>query len=211
VSKGYLERGQHKNIHTDRVILSLGPPSELAIVRRIYRQYVLERKGETEIARRLIAEGVPNNCGRWRRQFVHDILTNENYIGNNLYNRHSCLLREKKVRTPRTDWIKIEGILAPVVSKSLFLRAQRMMSLRYLHLSKEEMLSRLCALWEKEGKLSVRLVQKTLGVPCPEKYRKEFGSLRSAYRLIGYQGDRGLDWVPSESWLECGVAQPPTS
>jgi DNA invertase Pin-like site-specific DNA recombinase len=206
VSKGYLEQGQQKNIHTDRVILSLGPPSELAVVRRIYRQYVLEGKGETEIARRLIAEGVPNDCGRWRRQFVHDILTNENYIGNSLYNRHSCLLREKKVPNPRTDWIKIEGTLAPVVSKSLFLRAQRMMALRYLHLSKEEMLSRLCSLWEKEGELSARLIQKTPGVPCPDKYVREFGSLRSAYRLIGYQGDRGLDWLERRAKIVAHVA-----
>jgi DNA invertase Pin-like site-specific DNA recombinase len=206
VSKGFLERGQHKNIHTDRVVLSLGIPSELAVIRRIYRQYVLEGKSEAEIARWLIAEGVPNDCGRWRRQFVHDILTNENYIGNNLYNRHSFLLREKKVRNPRTDWIKVEGILAPVVSKSVFVRAQRLLALRYRRLSREEMLARLWSLWKKEGELSGRLIQKTPGMPCPDTYVRQFGSLRSAYRMIGYQGDRGLDWLERRTEIAAGVA-----
>ena len=41
--KGVLNRGEQKNIQTDRVILVPGPPEEMEIVRWMYRMFVEER------------------------------------------------------------------------------------------------------------------------------------------------------------------------
>jgi DNA invertase Pin-like site-specific DNA recombinase len=71
LSKGYLRRGQQKNLKTDRVVLRLGPPEEVEMIQRIFREYVEDKKSEEQIVRRLNREGVPNHLGRpWTRRMV---------------------------------------------------------------------------------------------------------------------------------------------
>ena len=78
---GVLERGQHKCLQTDRVILKPGPENETETVRRIYRLFVKEGCREGEIAARLNAEGTLTDIGRpWRASTVHQVLTNEKYM-----------------------------------------------------------------------------------------------------------------------------------
>ena len=48
--KGILDRGEHKSIATDRVVLVEGPDEEVAIVREIYRQFVEDQRSERQIA-----------------------------------------------------------------------------------------------------------------------------------------------------------------
>jgi DNA invertase Pin-like site-specific DNA recombinase len=43
-SKGYLTRGQQKNLKTDRVVLCLGPKHEIEVIERIFREYVEDPK-----------------------------------------------------------------------------------------------------------------------------------------------------------------------
>jgi len=87
LSKGYLKRGQQKNLKTDHVVLRLGQPHEIEVIQRIFQEYVEGRKSEEDIARRLNRDGVPNHRGRpWTRAMVDYILRNENYIGNTVYN-----------------------------------------------------------------------------------------------------------------------------
>ena len=38
--KGELGRGEHKSIHTDRVVLAAGPKIEVEMIREIYRRFV---------------------------------------------------------------------------------------------------------------------------------------------------------------------------
>ena len=56
LSKGYLKRGQQKNLKTDHVVLRAGRENEIEVIQRIFREYVEDRKSEEEIARRRIAE-----------------------------------------------------------------------------------------------------------------------------------------------------------
>lgn len=85
VTKGTLERGEHKSIQTDRVTLVPGPPEEIAVIQKIFRNFVEDRKSETEIAAILNAQGVLTDLGRaWTRATVHQVLINEKYIGNNV-------------------------------------------------------------------------------------------------------------------------------
>ena len=83
VQKGLLDRGEHKSIQTDRVILVPGPPEEVAIVRQIFELFVSGRKSKAEICEILNNQGVLTDLGRsWSTGVVRQILTNEKYIGN---------------------------------------------------------------------------------------------------------------------------------
>jgi DNA invertase Pin-like site-specific DNA recombinase len=92
--KAELVRGEHKSLQTDRVVLVPGPSSEVEVVDRIYRLFVLHRRSEREIAVLLNGQGIVTDLGRpWTRGTIHQVLTNEKYIGNNVYNRVSFKLK----------------------------------------------------------------------------------------------------------------------
>lgn len=200
LSKGYLKPGQQKSLKTDHVVLRLGQPSEIEVIQRIYQEYVEERKSEEEIVRRLNREGVLNHLGRpWTRRMVDYILRNENYIGNTVYNRESFPLRGRKIKNAPNLWIRTRGSIAPAVDRNVFLRAQRRLTLRWLHLTDDELLLRLKSLLEREGRLSEAIINDTLGVPSVNVYCERFGSLRHAYRRIGYELQWDLDWIDRRS------------
>jgi DNA invertase Pin-like site-specific DNA recombinase len=196
LSKGYLKRGQQKNLKTDRVVLRLGRENEVEVIQRIFREYVEGRKSQEEIVRWLNREGVPNHLRRpWTRRMVDYILRNEIYIGNTVYNRQSFPLRGQKISNPPNLWIRTKGSIPPAVDRSVFLRAQRRLTLRWLHLTDDELLSRLKSLLEKEGRLSEKIINNALGVPSIKVYDERFGSLRNAYKRIGYELKWDFDWV----------------
>ena len=96
--KSELARGEHKSLQTDRVILQPGPDAEVAIVNQIYRWFVEGNLFESEIADRLNTQGVLTDLGRaWTRATVREVLSNEKYIGNNVYNRRSFKLKKTRV------------------------------------------------------------------------------------------------------------------
>lgn len=200
ISKGYLERGQEKNLKSDRVVLRLGFPEEVAVIQRIFEDYVEEKKSEEEIVRRLNLENIPNHLARpWTRRMVDSILRNENFIGNTVYNRESFPLRERKIKNPPSLWVRTSGSISPAVDDGVFLRAQRRLTLRWQHLTDDELLRRLKSLVEKEGRLNAKIMNDTLGVPSIKVYIERFGSLRNAYRLIGYDFKWDFDWVDRRS------------
>jgi hypothetical protein len=180
--------------------LRLGHPNEIEVIQRIFREYVEDRKSEEEIVRRLNHEGVPNHLGQpWTRRIVDYILRNENYIGNTVYNRESFPLRERKIKNPPSLWVRTKGSIAPAVDRGVFLRAQRRLTLRWLRLTDDELLLRLESLLEKEGRLSEQIINSTLGVPSTDVYCQRFGSLRNAYRRIGFELKWDLDWIDRRS------------
>jgi DNA invertase Pin-like site-specific DNA recombinase len=196
LSKGFLRRGQQKNLKTDRVVLRLGLPNEIEVIQRIFLEYVEHRKSEENIVCRLNREGVPNHLGRpWTRRMVDYILRNENYIGNTVYNRESNPLREGKIKNPPNLWIRTNGSIAPAIDRDAFLRAQRRLTLRWEHLADDELLLRLKSLLENEGRLSETLINDALGVPSIKVYCERFGSLRNAYQRIGYELKWDFDWI----------------
>jgi DNA invertase Pin-like site-specific DNA recombinase len=200
LSKGYLKRGQQKNLKTDQVVLRLGLPNEVEVIQRIFQEYVEDKKSEEQIVRRLNRESVPNHLGRpWTRRMVDYILRNENYIGNTVYNRESFPLRERKMKNPPSLWIRTNGSIAPAVDRGVFLRAQKRLTLRWQHLTDDELLSRLKSLLEKEGRLSEEIINSTLGIPSIKVYCERFGSLRNAYRRIGYELEWDSDWIDRRS------------
>src|SRR5581483_7017669 len=112
--KSMLARGEQKSLQTDRVILVPGPDEETRVVLWMYEQFTQHGKRESEIAADLNAQGVVTDLGRpWSRGTVHQVLTNEKYIGHNVYNRTSFKLKHKHVDNPPEMWVRAEAAFRP--------------------------------------------------------------------------------------------------
>jgi DNA invertase Pin-like site-specific DNA recombinase len=192
--KAVLKMGEQKSIQTDRVVLVAGPDEEVQIVRWIYEAFIKEAKSETQIAVELNSQGIVTDFGRgWNRVTVHQVLTNEKYIGNNVYHRTSFKLKRKHVENPPEKWIRAEGVFERIVAPEQYLRAQEIILARSQKLSAEEMLEKLRALLKQHGRISGILIDEAEGLPSSTAFRHRFGTLVNAYRLIGY--DPGIDFT----------------
>jgi DNA invertase Pin-like site-specific DNA recombinase len=191
--KGVLQVGEHKSLQTDRVILVKGPQAEVETILWIYRVFVREGKRESEIADELNRQGIRTDIGRpWSRGTIHQVLTNEKYIGHNVYHRTSCKLKKKHVSNPPEMWVRKNRAFEGIVPEQLFAAAQEIIIARSARLSDDEMLARLKNLWGREQRLSGILVDECEQMPSSSAYRHRFGSLLKAYELVGY--DPGIDY-----------------
>jgi DNA invertase Pin-like site-specific DNA recombinase len=194
--KSELQPGEHKSIQTDRVVLVPGPPEERAAVRRIYRLFVQDGRTEGEIADELRRGGISGECHRtWTRGMVHQVLTNEKYIGNNVYNKISFKLKKKRVRNPPDMWVRCDAAFESVVDIQDFLAAQAIILERHRRISDEELLERLQDLADRQGRVSGLLIDETDGMPSSAAYRHRFGSLSRAYQLIQYTPERDYAFI----------------
>jgi DNA invertase Pin-like site-specific DNA recombinase len=201
--KGVLAKGDRKYIQTDHVRLQPGAANEVAVVQWIFHRF-LEVRSEKAVARELNRKGTPTRTGeRWRGSYIGRILKNENYVGNLLYNRRSKKLGGPPVYNPPNVWIRSERCIEPIVGLGVFLAAKKIIEERRVDLSEEEMLARLRRTLMKEGRLSPAIINKTVGLPCHQVYINHFGSLRNAYRLIGYTSKRNCDYIDSRQvWAD---------
>lgn len=194
--KGVLERKQRKSLQDDRVILIPGPAEEIENVRWMYRAFTEDGMNETEIMHQLNMRGVLTDLHRpWTRSTVHQVLTNEKYIGNYLFNRISFKLKKRRVHNPRDMWVRNEGAFEAVVEPRYFYEAQHIIIERSRRLTDEEMLDLLRVLKEREGWLSGMIINETEGMPSSTAYTYRFGSLRRAYQLIGYRPSQDYQFV----------------
>lgn len=192
-SKAILKMGEHKSLQTDRVILVAGPEDEVQTVRWIYTTFLDEGKTESEIAGLLNSRGVLTDFDRaWTRGTVHQVLTNEKYIGNNVYHRTSFKLKRKHVVNPPDKWIRADGVFEGIVDPDLFFRVREIILARSHKLTNDEMLEKLRHLLTERGRLSGIIIDEAEGLPSSAAYGHRFGSLIAAYRLIGY--DPGIDF-----------------
>jgi DNA invertase Pin-like site-specific DNA recombinase len=194
--KTELQPGEQKSLQTDRVVLVPGSPEERAVVRRIYHLFVHEGRTEGEIAAELTRSGLVAELGRpWTRGIVHQVLTNEKYIGNNVYNRISFKLKRKRVRNPPEMWVRRDAAFEAIVDASDLTPAQKHNLERHKHVSDDELLQRLRDLASHHGRLSGLLIDETNGMPSSSAYRHRFGSLVRAYGLIDYDPGRDLSFI----------------
>ncbi|MBZ0146108.1 MAG: recombinase family protein [Pseudorhodoplanes sp.] len=194
--KSELTRGEHKSIQTDRVVLVPGPPREVETVQWMYSAFVKEGKPEREIAETLNAGGVVTDLGRpWTRGSVHQVLINEKYVGNNVWNRFSYKLKKKRVHNSPDMWIRADGAFDPIVERDLFDAAQDIIGARSKKLSNEEMLSGLRQLFEASGYLSGLIIDECEHLPSSSAYHYRFGSLLRAYQLVGFTPLRDYEYI----------------
>ncbi|MBB4097992.1 recombinase family protein [Sphingomonas kyeonggiensis] len=200
--KAPLARGEHKSLQTDRVILVPGPDDEVETVRRIYRLFVLELRSEREIATILNREGKVTDLGQpWSRSIVRQILSNEKYIGNNVYNRVSFKLKKKRVVNTPDMWVRGDGVFEAIVDPMLFQAAQTILADRARRFSDEELLKLLSALLGARGALSGMIIDEVESMPSSAAYRHRFGSLLRAYELIGYTPARDYRYLETNRQL----------
>jgi DNA invertase Pin-like site-specific DNA recombinase len=195
-AKGELTRGEYKSIQTDRVILVPGPSEEVEIVRWIYQRFVEHRSTETQIAAQLNDRGIPTHLGRlWTRGIIHQVLINEKYVGNNVWNRISFKLKRKRVRNNPEMWIRADAAFEPIVSRAHFDAAQLIIQERSRRLSDEEMLDRLRTIFKRHGRISGLIIDEADGLPSSSAYRSRFGSLTRAYVLVGFTPERDCRYI----------------
>ncbi len=177
--KGVLVRGEHKSIQTDRVILTPGPDEEVALVRAD-----------------LNARGLATDLGRpWTRGTVHQLLINEKYVGDNVWNRRSFKLKKKRVRNAPEMWIRADGAFAAIVERELFEAARAIIAARSFRLSDEEMLQALAELYQRRGTLSGIIIDECEAMASSSAYSSRFGSLLRAYSLVGFTPERDYRYV----------------
>jgi DNA invertase Pin-like site-specific DNA recombinase len=195
--KAVLAFGEQKSLQTDRVVLEPGPAEEVATVNRMFGMFVHERKHQREIAAILNKEQIRTDLGRrWTARSVQEVLTNEKYIGNNVFNRASAKLKNKRSANPPEMWIRAVGAFPAIVDPELFQAARAVLSLRNRHLSDDEMLALLRDLYAKHGRLSSIIIDQARDLPVSLTYRQRFGSLGRVYQLVGYvqqRADRSIE------------------
>jgi len=195
-SKGLLKRGEHKSLQTDRVILVLGPSEEIDIVQSVYKKFVDDRLNETEIANHLNNRNITTDLDReWTRSSIHQILTNEKYIGNNVFNRTSCKLKKRRVHNDPEMWVRAEGVFEAIVETRYFYMAQGIIAERSRRFSDEDLLEKLKQLHTRKGWLSGILIDENDDMPSSGVYSNRFGSLIRAYQMIGYTPNRDYRYI----------------
>jgi len=194
--KGELKQGEHKSLQTDRVVLTPGPEEEQEVVRWIYRAFTEDGLQESVIAAQLNQRGLCTDLGRpWSRGTVHQILTNEKYIGNNVFNRTSFKLKMRRVVNTPEMWVRANGVFQAVVEPRYFYTAQGIIRERNRRFSDTEMLDKLRGLQQRQGCLSGILIDEEEDMPSSSAYQHRFGSLIRAYQLIGYEPDRDYQYI----------------
>ncbi len=200
--KAQLTRGEHKSLQTDRVILMPGPEDEARIVNLMYRWFIDDGMVESEIAGRLNEMAVRTDLDRqWTRATVHEVLTNEKYIGNNIYNRRSFKLKKLRVENTPDMWIKKEGAFEPIVLPEVFYTAQGIIRARSHRFSNEELLERLRTLYQHRGFLSGLIINEAENMPSTSIYTHRFGSLVRAYQMVGFTPDRDYRYLETNKFL----------
>lgn len=200
--KGELVRGEHKSLQTDRVILQPGPDTEVAIVNQIYHWFVDDSLSESEIAERLNTQGMLTDLGRgWTRATVREVLSNEKYIGNNIFNRRSFKLKQLRIVNRSEQWVRKDGAFEGIVPQALFYTAQGILRARAHRYTNEELIDKLRALYERHGYLSGLIIDEAEGVPSAAAYAHRFGSLIRAYQTVGFKPDRDYQYLEVNQFL----------
>lgn len=194
--KAKLKRGEQKSLQTDRVILVPGPEDEVEVVRSMYRMFLENNHSEKTIAQLLNDRGVATDSGQlWSRGSVHQVLTNEKYIGNNVWNRVSFKLKKNRVVNSPEMWVRREGAFDSLVDPEAFFTVRGIIQERGRRFTDVEMVERLRSILTAHGYLSGALIDDAEGLPSSAAYRSRFGSLVRAYQMAGYTPDRNFEYI----------------
>jgi len=165
------------------------------MVKQIFRWFVVEKKSELEIARKLNRRKILNEFGRpWRMLAIRHILTDEKYLGNYVYCRKSGKLKTRRRPNPENVWVRKNGAFPAIVDSTSFAKACKIIAARPRRTLRAwkttgQMLRVLKTRLEKEGKLTAQIIDSSPELPCTMTYIHRFGTLRRAYELIGYNPD----------------------
>lgn len=185
-----LQPGQRKGIQNQRVTLVEGPPEQVAIIRRIFEDFVEKGHSEYKIAEDLNRDGIESPSGRrWGAGGIRIRLRNEKYAGTMVYNQTSGKLKTPKHPNPPEEWVRTPEAFAGLVDFDLFMRAQEILEKRKQRYDPDYMLRMLDTLYRSHGMMRPGLLRLDDALPSVGSYSREFGSLDSAFQKL-FDGER---------------------
>jgi DNA invertase Pin-like site-specific DNA recombinase len=186
---GLMQRGQAKASSALRTVFTPGPPDEVASVQAIFRLYAVTGLSIRAIAAELNRKGArgPSGTG-WTIAQVKGVLRQEAYAGVYVYGRSCCRLGETR-KTPPQQWLRVDGASPAIVGRALFEQAKALLDARRWR-TDEELLADLRALLALEGRITCALVDAWPYAAHSWTYKRRFGSLGEACRLIGHPSPR---------------------
>jgi DNA invertase Pin-like site-specific DNA recombinase len=184
-----LERGQRKSIQNQRVTLTPGNPDEVAVVERIFKDFVKRKYAPKQIALLLNRQDIPSPGGcQWSSASVRSILENELYVGTMVYNRTTQRLKSASHHNPKEEWIRTENAFPAIIDRKLFDRAQEIIieseEARRIKYSAEDMLERLRLLYEQYGTVRTSLVAADKEMVSAATYAHRFKTFVGAYQHL---------------------------
>jgi DNA invertase Pin-like site-specific DNA recombinase len=184
-----LAPGESRHVREWRTVLRLGPPEEVAFVRRLFRLFVEHERRLWQITRTLDAECWRTRRGlRWSAEAVRHILASPLYAGEVVYNRTSRPLKGNPVDNPEEDWVRVADAVPAIIDRNLFDRAQVRLALKTLRKwTDEELIAPLAVAYVRDGALTQRTITNDPFLPGRHTYLKQFGSLGAAFALAGYR------------------------
>jgi DNA invertase Pin-like site-specific DNA recombinase len=188
--KGVLQKGERKNLPTDRVVYTKGPDDEVEVVKRIYAMYIDERMADVHIAAKLNAEGVPHEQGStWAGFNVKSILTNEKYAGVLVFNRSTQRLRSSRRPNDQSKWVRHSSCFDGIVSLERFEEACAERRRRRKHWTDDEMLDGLREILVTHGRVDADLIDGS-AFPSAKSYAERFHGLVAAFAAAGVSGSQ---------------------
>jgi hypothetical protein len=185
-----LAPGQRKGIQNQRVTLVEGDPHEVAVVRRIFHEFVDLGHSEYRIAEGLNRDGIVSPSGRrWGAGSVLTRLRQEKYAGTMVYNQTSGKLKTPKHDNPPEQWVRTPEAFAGVIDFELFQRAQEVLEKRKQRYDPDYMLRTLDTLYRSHGMIRPGLLRIDDDLPSAGGYSREFGSLDLAFQKL-FDGER---------------------
>jgi DNA invertase Pin-like site-specific DNA recombinase len=180
-----LQPGQRKGIQNQRVTLVQGDPAQVAVIQRIFHEFVELGYSEYRIAEGLNADGILSPGGfRWGAGMVIDRLCNEKYVGTIVYNQTSQKLKTPRRSNPPEEWVRTPRAFEGIIDPEQFARAQQLLARRRRKYQSEEMLAQLAALYRKYGLFRSSLLRVLDDAPAPATFAHRFGGLDLAFQQI---------------------------
>ena len=185
--KQLLADGERKGIMNDRVILVPGPDEAVKSVQAIYRMFLQDRLGYTQISRQLNSRGIAYRGQKpWNVSAVRTILTHAKYTGWLTYAKTSRTLYTKEVKMPESRWLRVPHPSSKIISEETFASVRQCLAAFTINKSNDQLLDELRMIRAANGRLNSTIIRRTVGATSPASFRYRFGSLMRAYELIGY-------------------------
>lgn len=185
--KQLLSYRERKSVVSDRVTLIPGPPEEVAIVERIFREFADERRTLKAIADNLNRDGISFVTGnRWTPCTVTNVLRNPKYLGVQIWGRTTEHLSGPAISVPKERWAICQKAFQPIITSDLFERAQARFTNFTHNLTDEQLLDRLRPLLARHRKLSYKIIDQSRSCPGGSTYYARFGGLLNVYCRLGY-------------------------
>ncbi len=195
-----LDPGQRKGIQNQRVTLVEGPPDEVAVIQRIFEEFVELGHSEYKIAEGLNDEGIASpSGGRWGAGGVLARLRNEKYAGTMVYNQTSGKLKSPKLPNPPEKWVRTTEAFSGLISMEVYLRAQEILEKRKQRYDPHYMLRTLETLYQSHGMVRPALLRLDEALPSSESFARQFGSLDQAFqKLFDTERNRARETVQDQ-------------